>query len=95
MSLTIELDPAVEARLAAAAREAGMAPEDLANRVLAQHLPALDAGLLEDPTLALFRQWEAEDALRTPDESVRERELWEQFQTNVNTTRDSLGMRRL
>lgn len=96
MSLTIELDLAEETRLTAAAKQEGVAPEELARRVLAAHLPPLTEGVQEkDATLALFRQWAAEDADRTPEEIARENELWRQFQANVNETRGALGMRPL
>jgi hypothetical protein len=96
MSLMIELSPDEQARLAAAAKQEGMAPAELARKVLTDHLPPLPAEPHpEDPTLALFRQWEAEGTARTPEEAARENELWEQFQTNVNETRATLGMRKL
>ena len=96
MTLTIELSAAEQARLAAAARQEGMAPAELARRVLAENLPPLSEGApAGDPTLELFRQWAAEDAKRTPDEAAQENELWEQFQANLNETRQALGMRRL
>src|SRR5437773_2687352 len=96
MSLTIDLDPTDEARLAAAAKQEGLAPAELVRRVLAEHLPPLAEGAPEeDPTLALFRQWGAEDRKRTPDEVSKENELWERFQANLNETRQALGMRQL
>lgn len=96
MSLTIELSPDEQARLDAAAKEKGMAPEVLAREVLTSHLPAApDEPATEDPTLALFRRWAEEDAQRTPEEVAEENELWERFQANVNETRAALGMRLL
>jgi hypothetical protein len=96
MSVVIELSPDEQARLAAAAEQEGVAPAELARKVLTKHLPALAEGPQpEDPTLALFRQWEAEGAARTPEEAAQENELWEQFQANVNETRALLGMRKL
>lgn len=96
MTLIIELSPHEQARLAAAADQEGMAPEELARKLLTDHLPPLTAEPQpEDPTLALFRQWEQEDAARTSDEAARENDLWEQFQANVNETRAALRMRPL
>ncbi|MFN3649768.1 MAG: hypothetical protein ACK47B_09310 [Armatimonadota bacterium] len=96
MSLTIELSPEEQARLADAASREGLAPEELARKLLCEHLaPAAEGSPPDDPTLALFRQWEAEGAARTADEARGENELWEQFQTNVNETRAALGMRKL
>jgi hypothetical protein len=94
MSLTIELNADEQARLAAAARLEGVAPEELARKVLSDHLRPLAAPDSE-PTIALFRQWEREGAARSAEEAAREAELWEQFQTNVNETRAALGMREL
>lgn len=96
MSLMIELSPSEQARLAAAARREGVAPAELARRLLADHMPPLaDEPLVEDPTLTLFRQWEEEGVARTPEEAARENELWEQFQANVNETRATLMMMKL
>jgi len=96
MSLTIELSPDEHARLAAAAKQEGLAPAELARKVLKDHLPPVTkASRPEDPTLALFRQWAEEDAQRTPEEAAQENELWERFLTNVNETREALGMRKL
>lgn len=95
MSLTIELHPGEEARLIAAAKREGLPPEELARKVLTEHLPAADELQPEDPTLALFRKWEAEGTARTAEEAEQENELWERFQENVNQTRAALGMRQL
>jgi hypothetical protein len=96
MSLVIELSPHEEARPAAAAKEEGIAPADLARKVLTDSLPPMAEGPQpEDPTLALFDQWAAEDAKRTPEEAAQENALWEQFLTNINETRAALGMRKL
>ena len=48
-----------------------------------------------DPDLALFAKWAVEDARMTPEEIEAERQLWEQFEKNVNETRKQLGMRLL
>lgn len=96
MSLEIELEPAEEARLTAAAREAGVSPAELVRKVLSSSLPPLPKPLPEeDPTLALFQEWAAEDAEQTREEAARENELWERFQANTNKTRAALGMRPL
>jgi hypothetical protein len=95
VSLTIELDAAEEARLSAAAREQGLAPAELARRVLLDHLPAVEMRQPDEATLALFRKWDSEDAERTPEQAQLENELWDTFQANVNETRQALGMRKL
>ena len=95
MTLTIELGATEQARLTAAAKQEGLAPAELARKVLTDHLPPLAEEALEDPTLALFRQWAEEGAARTTEDAARENEIWEQFQANVNETRAALGMRKL
>jgi hypothetical protein len=84
----IELSPDEQARLAAAAKREGMTPAELARKVLTDHLPPpVEEPQPEDPTLALFRQWEQEGTAHSPEEAARENELWEQFQANLNETR--------
>ena len=96
MTLKVELTPSEEARLAAVAREEGVSPAEFARKLLTERLPpAAVNGPEEDPTLALFRQWGEEDARRTPDEADNENRLWEEFEANVNATRQILGMRQL
>src|ERR1700731_1169168 len=41
MTLTIELDPEEEVRLTAAARREGLAPVELARRLVVEHLPSV------------------------------------------------------
>ena len=55
MTLTIDLTPAEEARLTAAAAQAGLAPEEAARRLVTDHLPPaerLEKPLEEPPTVA-------------------------------------------
>jgi hypothetical protein len=94
MTLTIELSPTEEARLLAAARNTGVAPSDFAKTLMTEHLPPTSEER-DDPTLALFAQWEKEDAAMTPEETEADRLLWEKFQANVNETRRALGMMQL
>ncbi len=46
MTLILELSPAEEASLAAAAAESGLAPAVLARQIVTEHLPALQNGAL-------------------------------------------------
>lgn len=94
MTLTIDLTPAEEARLADAARRTGADPADVMRRLVTEHLPPVPEGE-EDPTLALFAQWDAEDARMTPEEAAEEQRVWERFEGGVNETRQALGMRHL
>lgn len=60
MSLTIPLTPAEEARLSAAARRIGLAPEELMKRLTLEHLPA--AAEDEEGSIdATLRRWQQED----------------------------------
>ena len=96
MTLTIQLTPSEEARLAAAAAREGLALADLARRVLTEHLPPVaQNGEPEDPTLALFAQWEREDATMTPEEVADENRQWEELKGNLNQERDRAGARRV
>ena len=97
MPLTIDLSPADQARLAAAARQKGVAPAELARELVTNHLPPVPepSDQPEDPTLALFAQWQKEDAQMTPEEIERERRLWEQFEQDINETREHTGARLL
>jgi hypothetical protein len=95
MTLTIELTPEQEARLAAAARQEGLEPADLARKIVTEHLPPAIPGDKEDPTLALFAQWAKEDEQMTPEEIEQEGRLWRDFERGVNETRQSQGMRQL
>ena len=95
MTLVIELSPEEEARLAAAAEREGLLPSELARKLVTQNLPPTPPGGAEDPTLALFAQWEKEDANMTPEEIEQERRLWEEFKANINAERDRAGARRV
>lgn len=94
MTVTLELTPTEEARLAEASRQTGLLPEEAIHSVLDEHLPSLPVGE-NDPTLALFAQWNAEDAAMTAEEADAERQLWERFESNVNETRQAQHMRML
>ncbi len=96
MTLAIDLSPDEEARLAATARQEGLDPAAFVHKLVAERLRAdTPDENPQDPTLALFAQWEKEDARMTPEEAAAETRLWEQFAQGVNETRTALGMRRL
>jgi hypothetical protein len=93
MTLTIELTPTEEARLTAAARQAGMAPTELARKLLTEHLPAVTSDSPEDPTLALFAQWDADDAQMTPEEVIEAQRDYDEFTCRMNAERARAGAR--
>lgn len=48
MTLTIELTPEQENRLAAFARQAGLAPDEVVKKLVEEHLPPLPSPLLPE-----------------------------------------------
>ncbi|MCC6442324.1 MAG: hypothetical protein IT210_02585 [Armatimonadetes bacterium] len=95
MPLIIELTLEEETRLAATARQRGIAPAEYARRLLTERLPPLPSGEFEDPTLALFAQWEREDASMTPQDMEEERQAFEAFKQGINAERERAGARRI
>lgn len=95
MSLMIELSPAEEARLTSAAQKEGIAPGELARRLVVERLPGDDSAEADDPMLALFARWEREDSAMTPTEIAEENRQWEEFRAAINTERDRAGARRV
>jgi hypothetical protein len=64
--------------------------DDCARQLLVAQLPPERPG---DRTLALFAQWEAEDATDDPEEIARRNREWEEFKSNINATRAETGAR--
>lgn len=90
MTLKIELSAEEDARLRAAAAREGVTADECARQLLVAHLPPEQPG---DRTLALFAQWEAEDATDDPEEIARRNREWEEFRTSTNATRAEAGAR--
>jgi hypothetical protein len=95
MTLIIELTPTEEAQLTAVAHHAGLAPAELARKLVTEHLPAVTRDLPADPTLALFAQWDAEDAQMTPEEVTEAQRDADEFIRRMNTERARAGARLL
>ena len=95
MTLTVELTPAEEARLVAAAKQEGVEPAELVRKLMTEHLPSTAPDEETDPTLALFAQWGEEDARKTPEEIAAEERMWEEFEKGINAVRQAQGMRLL
>jgi len=91
MTLTLNLPPEVEAALAEDARRKGTTPEELALDNLRQEyvLPTA-AKRFVSPMLALFAQWEAEDATDDPEEIARRNREWEETKANLEANRSRL-----
>lgn len=58
-------------------------------------IPSLVSQAGDDPTKALFRTWDEEDARMTDDERRAEDKLWQEFLDGLGETRAALGMMRL
>jgi hypothetical protein len=93
MTLMVELSPDEEVRLAVAAQRAGLAPAELARRLVVEHLQSVPDSREDDPTLALFAQWEEEDAQMTPEEIKQARREFEEFKQGINAERARAGAR--
>jgi len=52
-------------------------------------------GSQADQTLALFEQWEQEDACRTPEQIDADARIWQEFEKGINASRQAQGMRLL
>jgi hypothetical protein len=95
MTLTIDLIPTEEAQLTAAARQVGMAPAELARKLVTEHLPAVTPDHPEDPTLALFARWDADDAHMTPEEVAEAQRDYGEFTRRMNAEQARAGARML
>lgn len=93
MTLTLDLTPTEQARLDAAARQQGLAPDAVLHGLMDAHLPPAEDEA--DPMLALFAAWAEEDAHMTPEEIAEENRTWEEFKANINAERDRAGARRV
>jgi len=100
MTLTIHLTPTEEARLAAAARQKGVAPAELARELVTEHLPLETEkksveSRHDDPTVALLQSWLEEDATDDPEEIRKDQEDLDEFKQAINAERDRAGSRRI
>ena len=93
MTLTIELTPQEEARLARAARRKGVPPMQFVKELVIEHLPA--SSVLREPTgghdCPVFAQWDAEDAELTDDEVIVAELDWNELKTRMNESRALTG----
>lgn len=103
MTLVLDLPSDVEARLDAQAAEMGMAPSEYALQILQAGLPAEmiaqqpseSEELSENPTVALLRRWEEEDATDDPEEIRKAEVELEELKEARNANRRAGGMRLL
>jgi|HubBroStandDraft_4_1064222.scaffolds.fasta_scaffold369479_2 hypothetical protein len=95
MTLQIDFTPREEAWLAAQAAQQGLQPAEIIKKLVDEHLPPEVEIDETDKTVALFAQWDKEDASRTPEETAANDKLWQEFELGINATRQALGMRLL
>jgi hypothetical protein len=94
MTLTIDLTPAEEARLAAAARRAGEAPADVIRKLVTKHLPPTEREEKPPGTAAdLLRGWLRDEATDDPIQLQRAQEELDEFKRNINANRAATGER--
>ncbi|MBV9849323.1 MAG: hypothetical protein JO250_06520 [Armatimonadetes bacterium] len=93
MTLTIDLTPSEGARLDAAARQEGVGAAALAKKLVTEHLPPAPPATEEDPTLALFAEWDREDEQMTPEELAAAQKDFAEFKHNINAERVRAGAR--
>ena len=92
MTLMIELTAEEEARLRAAARDAGLDEAECARRLLAGSLPSIPTG---QATRELLRAWREEDATDNPEEIRKAEEELTAFKEAMNAPRAGAGARLL
>lgn len=90
----IDLTQAEEVRLHTAEQQNRVNSTELAYKLVGEQLP-IEKREAQEPTLALFAQWNQEDASMTPEQVEAERFLWDQFETDINHVRCASGMRTL
>lgn len=94
MTLTIDLSPAAEKQLQVAAQSQGIDPGELVRKIVTEYLPQVEP-TENDPTLALFAQWDKEDAEMTPQEIEEAKRDFQEFKQNINAERERAGSRRI
>lgn len=96
MTVTIELPPDVESRLASRAASHG---QDVASYI--RHLVRQDLEVKSpvaqsnDATIKLLAQWDEEDATDDPAEIERRKREWEELKRALNQNREEVGARKL
>ncbi len=97
MTVIIDLTPAEEARLAAAARNAGLAPAEAARKLVTDHLPPAERE--EEPrgtAAALLRGWLRDEATDDPaqiQKAQKAQEELDEFKRSINANRAATGER--
>jgi hypothetical protein len=93
MTLTINLTSTEEQQLRAAAQQEGIAPTELARKLVIEHLrPATDENA---ESIALLQSWLEEDATDDPDEIQQAEAELEAFKQAINAERERAGAQRI
>ncbi len=92
MTLTLDLPPDLESALTEDARRKGTTPAEMILEELRQKYFTPDAGsvVAQKPVsamVALFAQWDAEDATDDPEEIARRNQEWEETKANLAANR--------
>jgi hypothetical protein len=93
MTLAIDLTPEEELRLRAAAQQEGIAPAELARKLVTEHLPPVPDE--NAASIALLQSWLEEDATDDPDEVRQAEAELEAFKQAINAERERAGARRI
>ena len=100
MTLMIDLTPAEEARLAAAARREGLEPTELARKLVTEHLPPVlenesEVDAENAAAIALLQSWLKEEATDDPEEIRKAEQELAEFKQNLNANRAATDERLL
>ncbi len=95
MTLTLNLPPEVEGALAQEAQRQGrtleqIALEDLRRLYASEAISPPTAVIATNPMLALFAEWDAEDATDDPQVIARRNQEWEETKASLAANRLSL-----
>ena len=80
MTVTLELKPALDARLRELARASGLTVEKYLARLIERSVPALSG----HAAIALLDEWGKEDATADRDELAKRRKEWTAFKAAMN-----------
>lgn len=89
MTLTIDLNAQLKARLEEAARGRGVGAAEYARQLIEQSLPAEGRISPNEATLALLAEWDREDETNDPAELARRRLELEELKKALNQNRGS------
>ena len=83
--MTIRLPAEIEDRLREEATKKGIAPDEYASKLIAEHLPAPEQR--HNSLAELFAEWDKEDYTDDPEEIARRQQEFEEFKQALNRNR--------